>query len=86
MISDSIIEMYKKCDYKIKVNLIYFNINGKYKYEGEYMEDYIPLFEIWEKIEKMEIHPGLSCRWNGLIYIEVPDHMHNHPHILNMSI
>ena len=84
MINDSIINFFesRKEDYKILVKLTYFKSNGKYYSEGEYMEDYILLYEIWENVEKMEKHPGLSGRWKGMILIDVPEHVHNHPHVL----
>jgi hypothetical protein len=86
MISDSIIDVYNKMknDYKIRVNLTYFKVSGKYYEEGSYMEDYLPIYQIWERVEEMEKLPGLNGKWKGLILIDVPDHIHNHPHIIVM--
>jgi hypothetical protein len=71
--------------FKIKVNLIYYKKNGKYYGEGTYMEDYWPLYLIWEKIEKMEKHPGLLGRWDGIISVDVPEHINSHPHLIMMK-
>jgi hypothetical protein len=86
MISDTIIHQYienKDC-YKVMVKLTYFKNNGKYYSQSEYMEDYLPLYQIWDKIKSMDKHPGLSMKWDGLIAIDIPEHINNHPHIIVM--
>jgi hypothetical protein len=75
----------RKYGYKVKVILTYFRESGKYYSEGIYMEDYLPLYKIWEKIENMKKHPGLSMKWRGFISVDVPDHINNHPHLIIMK-
>lgn len=87
MVSKVILDSYKQLseNFKIKVNLTYFKESGKYYGEGSYMEDYLSLFEIWDRVVDMEVHPGLSGKWGGWILIEVLDHIHAHPHMINMG-
>lgn len=67
----------------MKVNLTYFSEHGKFKYSGEYETEKEYLFEIWDEIENMDIHPGIICRWTrGGILVSVPDHPHNHLRII----
>lgn len=84
MISDSMLGSLKDT-YKLEVKLTYFRKSGKYYSSGSYMEDYLPLFEIWDAVKKMKKHPGLNCRWKESILIEVPSHFHEHPHIIHMK-
>jgi len=87
MISEIILNQYQefKTDYKIEVKLIYYKSSGKYYAEGSYMEDYIPLFEIWERVKNMKEHPELRSQWSGIISVDVPDHINAHPHLIIMS-
>lgn len=52
----------RKENYKIKVILTYFKESGKFYDEYVYMEDYLPLYKIWEKIENMDVSPGHTCK------------------------
>lgn len=84
MIADSILKSLEELKdvYKIEVKLTYFKETGKYYSEESYMEDYIPLFEIWDRIRNMEKLPGLTGKWDGPILVNVPDHIHSHPRII----
>lgn len=84
MIDEIILKQYQdmKKDYKVKVKLTYFKNSGKYYSEGVYMEDYIPLFKIWDRVKNMDIHPELNSKWKGLILVEVSDHINEHPHFV----
>ena len=88
MISKSILSSFLeiKDSFKIRVDLTYFKESGKYYTSGYYMEDYIPLFAIWDRVAEMRQHPNLSGKWDGLILVECKEHIHAHPHIINMGV
>lgn len=67
---------------KYQVLLTYFKPNGTYYSDSFYFTNHLTMFEIFEEVEKLESHPGLSCLHDGLILIEVPDHPDNHPRII----
>ena len=69
----------------MQVNLTYFKPSGKYYSSGDFFVPLsIHLFEVFEMVRKMQFEsklPGINGNeWNVLI--GVPDHPHNHPHLL----
>lgn len=70
----------------IKVNLTYFKKSGKYYSGGSYQVEHKGLYEIWEDIEKMLLQgkrPGLMDGFDGFhVLIRIPEHEHDHPHLL----
>ena len=70
----------------LKVNLTYFKESGKYYSGGSYQSEHKALYEIWEDVEKMLSQgkrPGLVNGSDGFhVSIEVPEHEHDHPHLL----
>lgn len=70
----------------MKVYLDYFRSSGKWYSEGEYETEKTVLYEIWEEVALMENVrrlPGL-VEGHGAYYvtINVPEHPHNHPHLI----
>jgi hypothetical protein len=71
----------------MQVNLTYFKQSGKYYSCGHYhTTDSESLLDIWCEVENRRndgVLPGLV---NGhsefMVLIDVPDHPHNHPHLL----
>lgn len=70
----------------MKVKLTYFKKNGTFYGSGDYEIDPQPLYMIWEEIEKLlqqGKRPGLVDGHSGFhVLINVPEHEHNHPHLL----
>jgi hypothetical protein len=70
----------------MKVNLTYFKQTGKYYSKGSYETDKEHLFQIFEEVRLMVqagTLPGLCRGCNEFIVgIDVPDHPHNHPHLV----
>lgn len=70
----------------MKVKLTYFKQSGKYYSEGEYDTEKEYLFKVFEEVKKMAEDgclPGLmSGRSEFHVLIDVPDHPHNHPHLV----
>jgi hypothetical protein len=67
---------------KTKVTLTYFKPSGKYYAEGEYESEKEHIHEIWEEVQQMEIHPGLSGRWQSGSILIMSDHTNAHPHLV----
>jgi hypothetical protein len=66
----------------VKVDLTYFKESGKYYSSGECEVSHKPLFEIWNEIEQMNPHPGLSGQWSQGFILVNTDHENAHPHII----
>lgn len=70
----------------MKVQLSYFKTGGKWYSNGDYDTSYEYLYEIWCEVEKMAIDgilPGLVEGVNDfIILVNVPKHMHGHPHLI----
>lgn len=70
----------------MKVELTYFRPSGKFYSLYDYETKQTKLHEIWDEVEDMKIAkdlPGLmSGHGDYVIYISVPLHPHNHPHLL----
>jgi len=70
----------------MKVELTYFKASGKYYSSGSFETAHKPLFEVWEEVEEMldrGKRPGLIDGHSDFtVLIEVPEHEHNHPHLL----
>lgn len=66
----------------LNVHLIYFKPTGKYYSEGLYETKLVNMFEIYDEVEKMKIHPALSYKWDGIILVEVPEHPNNCPKLI----
>jgi hypothetical protein len=65
------------------VKLTYFKRSGKYYWDGNYQTTKKELFEIWEEVRDMSIHPGLIGKWSeGIIDVDVPRHKNRHPHLI----
>jgi len=65
-------------------NLTYFRSSGKY-YSGASVEvsSSLQIFEIWALVASLSPSPGLSLKWtDGPILVEVPGHIHDHPHLI----
>lgn len=81
---------------RLLIDLSYFKTNGKwyadatFNYTGMHEDvapdKYPPLYRIWEYVEQMskEKHlPGLvDGHSDFIVWIQVPDHPHNHPHLI----
>jgi len=72
----------------MRIELTYFRPNGKYYTEMDYdcKELHTALYEYWNHILKLKLAgnlPGLiKGPHNFIILVEVPDHPHNHPHLI----
>lgn len=68
------------------VKLSYFKPSGKWYSDGEYMAEHKPLFQIWEDVKRMRDEGHLPDLVKGhkdfIVSIDVPDHEHNHPHLI----
>lgn len=68
------------------VNLTYFKPNGKFYSNGDYISEKEHLFEIFEEVAQIQKEKKLPGLYEGhsdfAVYIRVPDHPHNHPHLL----
>lgn len=70
----------------MKVKLSYFKLHGKWYSDGEYDTKCQHLHQIWEEVQSMNKYGGLpglvkeSKNW--IILIDVPEHEHNHPHLI----
>lgn len=70
----------------MKVKLTYFKPGGKYYGGGEYNTNRKYLNEIWDEVRefrKKDELPGIISGKEFIILIEVPEHMHNHPRLIN---
>lgn len=72
----------------MKVKLTYFKPNGKLYTGGEYDTEMEHMFQIFQEVANMvELGnlPGLVPRTpcNFIVHVSVPDHPHNHPHLIN---
>lgn len=70
---------------ELTVNLTYFKPGGKYYCDGAFkVEGGTPLFKIWHQVHELKSArslPGINgADWT--ILIRVPDHPHDHPHII----
>jgi hypothetical protein len=68
-----------------EVRLTYFKEGGKYYTEGTFdAPASLALFQIWEEVRAMKARcelPGIrGNEWH--ILITVPDHPHDHPHLI----
>jgi hypothetical protein len=68
------------------VKITYFKKSGKYYTDGEYTTQMLQMYEIWEELQQMFDNgkrPGLV---DGVLefyaVVEVPNHPHNHPHLI----
>jgi len=70
----------------MKVNLTYYKPSGKYYSEGSYETNQKHLFEIWDEVRAMGRLgqlPGITTDRNYFtISVDVPEHEHNHPHLV----
>jgi hypothetical protein len=73
----------------MKVELIYFKKSGKYYADGEYTTKLTVddgLYKVWDEIEDMfrrEKRPGLvDGRQEFTTLVSVPEHPHDHPHLI----
>lgn len=70
----------------MRVELVYFKKNGKFYGRGVYEVEPQPLYKVWEEIEQLlekGKRPGLNDGQSGFhVLINVPEHEHNHPHLL----
>jgi hypothetical protein len=68
------------------VKLTYFKQGGKYYSEGEYETQLEPLHEIFDEVREIYRRkrlPGLMAGHSDfIVLIEVPDHPHDHPHLI----
>lgn len=71
------------------VVLTYFKNTGKMYTEGRYSTDKDDLNQIWDEVRSMiraKTLPGLEKgSWDFMILVQVPDHPHNHPRIVNIK-
>jgi len=71
----------------MNVELIYFNMRGKYYSGGSYQTTRLHLAEIWNEVFEMQIAKNLPGLVSGhseyIVLIDVPDHPHRHPRILH---
>lgn len=70
-----------------KVKLTIFKPTGKYYTDGEYVSEKDHMHEIFDEVRTMAIQrrlpgltPGSTTPW--MVLIDVPDHQHDHPHIV----
>jgi len=67
------------------VQLQYYKKSGKWyssaEFEWEGPDDVI-LYNLWDAVRHMNPHPGLACKWDGIISVRVPDHPDDHPHLI----
>lgn len=72
----------------MKVKLTYFKYSGKYYSNGEYDSDKEFIYQIIDEVsQKVNLGrlPGLVEGANEfIVLVEVPDHEHNHPTLLNV--
>ena len=72
----------------MKVNLNYFKPSGKWYGEGSYDTEPKDLWEIWLEVKDKNEYgglPGLVPEHTTeyfMILVDVPEHKHNHPHIV----
>lgn len=71
----------------MQVNLTYFKRTGKYYTDGSFdIREDASLSEIWDLVRLMKISGELPGLVKGatefIISIDVPDHPHNHPHLI----
>jgi hypothetical protein len=71
---------------KLRVDLTYFTITGKYYTDAEYETDKKDLWQIWDEVQEMmdvRCTPGLR-RGHSLyiVLVDVPDHPNRHPHLV----
>lgn len=69
----------------MKVNLIYFKLNGKFYGEGTYETQHTNLGDIFEEVLHMQSASRLPGLRNGhsefIALVDVPEHEHNHPYL-----
>jgi len=72
---------------KLTVYLTYFKPSGKYYGDGKFEVEDKPLYQIWEEIVLMfstghrpGLTPSMDNQFNVLV--EVPNHEHEHPHLI----
>ena len=51
------------------INLTYFKKSGKYYGEGAYESNFKQMFEVFDEVRILPLHPGLSGRWDGPILV-----------------
>jgi len=69
----------------VEVELIYFKRNGKFYSRGRYQTKEEHLFDIWYEVRAMRNEgnlPGLVGINDFIISVDVPEHEHNHPHLI----
>ena len=68
------------------VKIDYFKKSGKYYSSGDYMSNELQLYQIWQELQDMFAkgkRPGLvDGKLEFYAVITVPDHPHNHPHLI----
>ncbi|MHB8674659.1 MAG: hypothetical protein ACYDAK_13410 [Candidatus Limnocylindrales bacterium] len=67
------------------VHLTYFKDTGKYYSSGQYRTAHDTLYEIFLEVDEMVQSgqlPGLRQGAHYLTLIDVPEHPHNHPHLI----
>ena len=68
------------------VKLSYFKTRGKWYSDGEYQSKHTELFDIWDEVRGMRDKRHLPGLMEGcsefIVLIDVPDHPHNHPHLI----
>jgi hypothetical protein len=72
------------------VQIQYFKLSGKFYSEGAYQTEKLQMYEIFLEVRAM-LHngkrPGLvdSQHNEFTAYVTVPDHPHNHPHLITLA-
>lgn len=70
----------------ITVRLNYFTPTGKWYTDAQFLTTNKPLYEIWEEVDdklRRRRLPGLVPNHSRyMVVIDVPEHEHNHPHLL----
>lgn len=59
----------------MRVELTYFRLTGKYYTTAEAEVEHKPLYDIWDEIRR-DYPSGM------IVLVEVPEHEHNHPHLI----
>jgi hypothetical protein len=68
-----------------RVHLTYFKGSGKYYSSGQYQTSHEELHQIFQEVKGLVQSgqlPGLRQGASFNTLIEVPDHPHNHPHLI----
>ena len=72
----------------MKVKLSYFKPSGKWYSDGEFDAEPKALYEIWHEVERLRDRgrlPGLMPGHSPyIVFVDVPEHEHNHPHLVTL--